>query len=923
MITSSLSGGGADESPGYNFYQYSISGNSWGTLKPIPCPVGYYVGNRFGYANSTIYYWQGAPSTWDCGGDAFYMFNWSGKSDPSAHIVINEIEQNPSGIDAGNEWVELYNPTTSDVNLDGWKLSTTHGVTVTVTLYGTIPANGYFVYTHTTQWLDNEVESVILRDSSWNEIDRTPYLTDTSNSYYSWQRYPNGEDTDSDSDWEFRASTIGRNNDRMPIAIYIDDDFVDDPPNHKWNTIQKGINAAFNDDTIIVKDGIYDENLNVYKRLTIRSENGSDVTIVQAASVYDHVFEVTADWVNITGFTTTGTEYPYAGIYLYGADHCNVSYNTASNNWKGICLWYSSNNTIIDNNASNNSYDIYLSYSSGNTLTNDCGSIHLDSSGNNTITNSTCSNHHMGIYLSSSSNNTLIGNTISNNTHGIYLSCSSNNNTLTGNNASNNECGIYLSYSSDNMLTSNIADSNSDDGIRVLGSDKNDYNNSIDTTNTVNDKPVYYFFNENGIVLDELDAGHLTLAYCSDFTIKNSNISNGDGIYLSSSSNNTLANNTANSNSDYGIYLSYSINNTLTSNRMSDNKHNFGVSGWNDSYFDNNIDITNLVDGKPVQYIKSADGMTFDHNTHAGAGTIYCIQCNNITIKDLTLTNNGVGVFFWKTNNSRIENVNASNNSEGIRLQYSSNNTINASTCSNNDDDGICMLYSSNNMLTDNNASNNQYGIYSSHSSNSTLTSNVCSSNIGGILLWHISNNTITANTCSNNNGNGISMYSSSNNTLTGNRCSNNNDGGITILWKSCNNLLYHNNLINNNGNAYDYSSDFSSDPVCTNFWNSSTEGNYYSDYTGCDNDTDGIGDTPYSIPIDGTDHFPLMQPWSEDTQQKGDLNGDGQITAADAIIALQMAVSGEHSDPADMNGDGRVSSVDALMIMQAAAGFV
>ncbi len=832
----------------------------------------------------------------------FYRYS-IGESDLSTHIVINEIEQNPYGIDEGNEWVELYNPTTSDVNLDGWKLSTTHGKTVTVTLRGTIPANGYVIYTHTEQWLDNIGESVTLRDPSLNEVDRTPYVPDNNGTRYSWQRYPNGKDTDSDSDWEFRASTKGYGSgDEMPPpkTIYVDDDFVDDPPNHKWNTIQEGVTAAFRGDTIVVRDGIYNESVNVYRRLTIQSENGSDVTIVRAASIYDHVFYVRmANYVNISGFTVEGaTGYSYAGIYLYCASHCNVSYNNASNNWKGIGLWYSSNNMIIDNNASNNSYDTHLSYSSGNTLTNNCGSIHLGSSCSNTIANNTCSNHYMGIYLSSSSGNALIGNALLNNSHGIYLSCSSNNNTLTGNNASNNECGIDLSSSSGNVLTSNSADENSDGGIRVSGSDKNDYNSSIDITNTVNDKPVYYFFNKNGAVLNELNAGHLTLAYCSECTIKNSNVSNGDGIWLSHSSNNTLTSNTANSNSDYGIHLSSSGNNTLTSNLMSDNRYNFGISGGSDSYFDNNIDTTNHVNGKPVHYIQDVDEVTFDCDTHADAGTIYCIQCNNIAIQGITLTDNGAGVFFWKTNNSRVENVNVSNNEYGIRLLDSSNNT-----------------------LKDNNASNNQYGIYSSHSSNSTLTSNACFSNRLGILLWSTSNSTLHANTCSNNDDDGICMLYSNNNTLTGNRCSNNNDGGIIILWKSCNNLLYHNNLINNNGNAYDYSSDFSSDPVCTNFWNCSTGGNYYSDYAGCDNDTDGIGDTPHPIPSDSVDYFPLMQPWSEDTQQKGDLNHDGQITAADASIALQMAVSGGHSDDADMNRDGSVTSLDALMILQTVSG--
>ncbi|MEA1864004.1 MAG: NosD domain-containing protein, partial [Euryarchaeota archaeon] len=853
-----------------------------------------------------------APCSGSSGEAAFYMFDRPDESDPSAHIVINEIEQNPAGFDDGHEWVELYNPTTSDVNLDGWKLSTMHGKTVTVTLHETIPAKGYFVYTHAKQWLDNEDESVTLRDPQLNEIDRTPYLAEpyrVDNGYYSWQRYPNGNDTDSDSDWMFRALTKGYGScgELPPETIYVDDDFVDDPPNHKWNTIQEGIDDAYDGTTIIVSDGIYNENVDVDKCLTIRSENGADATIVQAESSSDHVFEVTDDWVTISGFTTTGTEYPCAGIYLCGADRCKVSYNAASTNWNGICLLYSSDNTIIGNNAANNNHDIDLSYSSGNALTNNCGSIHLDYSDNNKITNNTCSNHYTGIDLSSSSNNTLVCNTISNNTHGIYISCSSNNNTLTGNNASNNECGIDLSSSSGNVLTSNSADGNSDYGIRVSGSDKNDYNSSIDATNTVNDKPVYYFFNKNGIVVDELDAGHLTLAYCSECTIKNNTVSNGDGIWLSHSSNNTLTSNTANSNSNYGIYTSFSSNNTLTSNTansnsnygihisfssnntltgnlMSGNRYNFGVSGWDDSYFDNNIDTTNRVNGKPVYYIQDADGVTFNCDTHSDAGTIYCIQCSNIAIEDIALTDNGAGVCFWKTNSSRIENVNASNN------EY-----------------GICLLDSSNDMLKDNNVSNNQCGIDSYHSGNNTLTSNACFSNRLGILLWGTSNSTINSNMCSNNDDGGIALVlSSSNNTLTDNTCSNNDDGGIALMLHSSNNFLYRNNFINNNGgNAYDLSG-------CTNFWNSSTEGNYYSDYAGCDNDADGIGDTPHLISMDGIDYFPLMQPWTRDMSQKGDLNHDCQITEADAAIALQMAVRGEQSDDADTNGDGRVSSVDA-----------
>jgi hypothetical protein len=58
----------------------------------------------------------------------------------------------------------------------------------------------------------------------------------------------------------------------------------------------------------------------------------------------------------------------------------------------------------------------------------------------------------------------------------------------------------------------------------------------------------------------------------------------------------------------------------------------------------------------------------------------------------------------------------------------------------------------------------------------------------------------------------------------------------------------------------------------------------------------------------------------------KGDLNYDGEITPADALICLQIAAGRHLFDAAmlaaaDVNDDGQVTSLDALMILQAAAG--
>ncbi|MEA1893695.1 MAG: hypothetical protein U9N36_00550, partial [Euryarchaeota archaeon] len=52
----------------------------------------------------------------------------------------------------------------------------------------------------------------------------------------------------------------------------------------------------------------------------------------------------------------------------------------------------------------------------------------------------------------------------------------------------------------------------------------------------------------------------------------------------------------------------------------------------------------------------------------------------------------------------------------------------------------------------------------------------------------------------------------------------------------------------------------------------------------------------------------------------RGDLDGNRKITLTDAVIALDLAVTGEWCGDADMNDDKRVTALDALMILQAAA---
>jgi parallel beta-helix repeat protein len=126
-----------------------------------------------------------------------------------------------------------------------------------------------------------------------------------------------------------------------------------------YSTIQSAVNAASYGDTIIVRDGTYIENIKVDKRLTIQSENGQDSTIVRAASNDDNVFNVTADYVEISGLTVVGVYNANAGMYLYSTDYCTIANNNCTNNRNGIGIKSSNSNLIYLNNFINNNYNAY------------------------------------------------------------------------------------------------------------------------------------------------------------------------------------------------------------------------------------------------------------------------------------------------------------------------------------------------------------------------------------------------------------------------------------------------------------------------------------------------------------------------------------------------------------------------------------
>jgi len=211
-----------------------------------------------------------------------------------------------------------------------------------------------------------------------------------------------------------------------------------------YDTIQEAINDADNDNTIEVTNGTYTENVDVNKDyLTIRSKNGAKVTFVKAANSNDHVFDIRADYVKISGFTVTGAtvwknEEPASGIYLQEANYCNIVNNNVLNDCFGIFLKRSNNCKTSNNSVSGN--------------TSGCG-IYLIYSKDNSIASNDISNKLQGIFLESSNNNNLIDNTANSNTRNGICLYSSNDNKVTKNTTiGNGTVGINSCHSSMNNI---------------------------------------------------------------------------------------------------------------------------------------------------------------------------------------------------------------------------------------------------------------------------------------------------------------------------------------------------------------------------------------------------------------------------------------------------------------------------------------
>ncbi|MEM3505700.1 MAG: C1 family peptidase, partial [Archaeoglobaceae archaeon] len=141
--------------------------------------------------------------------------------------------------------------------------------------------------------------------------------------------------------------------DFVPQKIYVPDNY---------RKVQDAINNAKSGDWIIVRDGIYNESINVNRSVLLIAESTSGAILDGFGGP---VFNVTASYTHIEGFSIKNGS---VGIYLgYTSEKNSIVNNTIHNNSGGIYLSYSSGNIIYRNIIEKNAiYAVYLFNSSNN-----------------------------------------------------------------------------------------------------------------------------------------------------------------------------------------------------------------------------------------------------------------------------------------------------------------------------------------------------------------------------------------------------------------------------------------------------------------------------------------------------------------------------------------------------------------------------
>jgi len=337
---------------------------------------------------------------------------------------------------------------------------------------------------------------------------------------------------------------------------------------------------------------------------------------------------------------------------------------------------------------------------------------------------------------------------------------------------------------------------------------------------------------------------------CTNNVVKN----NIFGIYLRQCSTISFADNLIEHN-QHGIWFVHLRQCYMRRNNFMSNSFNFEPEVIDIDYYAleeyvHDIDMSNSVDGKPIYYIVNEQDIEVPSN----AGFVAIVNSSQIVAENLNLRNNAMGVFLVNTNDSLIRNVRVGDSENaGIALTHSERNLILNNVIDNCSWGIVPWEWTVDNTISNNTLRGNDFFgvvLHGSECIRNRVSDNFFVDNSFGVHLGGDCYYNIVERNLLENNTIGLSTDLNRENTFRENTVVGSDRG--FYLYYTQDNCIYRNNFINNREQVF--VQEFAKDS-----WDNGYEGNYWSDYIGVDADSDGIGDSSYTIDASNNDRYPLM----------------------------------------------------------------